>query len=62
LGYKGTFLLPMQILSWKVMHNLVVLEHVQDNFLGIDFVRQDALSYNSLMDKCFRETPPIDSG
>jgi hypothetical protein len=27
------YLVPMQILSRKVMHNLVVLEHVQDNIL-----------------------------
>ena len=61
LGYKGTFLVPMQLLGRKVMHNLVDMEHVQDNILGIDFIRQHTLSYNSLTDKCFWEMPPIDS-
>jgi hypothetical protein len=44
------------------MHDLVILEHVQDNILGIDFIKQHAISYNSLSEKCFWETPPIDSG
>jgi hypothetical protein len=57
LGYKGTYLVPMQIL-----HDLVILEHVQDNILGIDFIKQHAMSYNSLSVKCFWETPPIHSG
>ncbi len=28
LGYKGTFLVPMQILGRKIMHDLVILENV----------------------------------
>jgi hypothetical protein len=31
LGYKGAFLVPMQILGRKIMHNLVILENVQDH-------------------------------
>ncbi len=62
LGYRGTYLVPMQIFGRKIMHDLVILDHVQDYILGIDFIKQHALSYNSLQDKCFWETPPIDSG
>ncbi len=62
LGYKGTFLVLMQLLGGKVMHDLIVLEHLQDNILGINFIRQHTLSYYSLTDKCFWETPPINSG
>jgi hypothetical protein len=62
LGYKGTYLVPMQILGRKIMHDLVILEHVQDQILGIDFIKQHTMSYNSLQEKCFWETPPIDSG
>jgi hypothetical protein len=39
-----------------------VLENMQDNILGIDFIREHFLSYNSLTGKCFWEKPPIDSG
>ncbi len=62
LGYKGTFLVPMQILGRKIMHDLVILENVQDHILGIDFIRQHTMSYNALTEKCFWESPPIDSG
>jgi hypothetical protein len=62
LGYKETYLVPMQILGRKIMHDLVILEHIQDHILGIDFIKQHAMSYNSLQEKCFWETPPIDSG
>jgi hypothetical protein len=62
LGYKGTFLVTMQILGRKIMHDLVILEHVQDNILGMDFIKQHSMSYNLLIEKCFWETPPIDSG
>ena len=62
LGYKGTYLVPMQILGREVMHDLVVLENVQDKILGIDFIRQHHLSFKSLSLKCHWETPPIDSG
>jgi hypothetical protein len=62
LGNKGTFLVPMQLLGHKVMHDLVVLELVQDNILGINFIHEHALIYNSLSDKYFWETPPIESG
>jgi hypothetical protein len=44
------------------VHDLVVLEHVPDHILGIDFIKQHVMSYNALTEKCFRETPPIDSG
>jgi hypothetical protein len=36
LGYKG--LVPMQLLGRKVMHDLVLLENLQDKILGIDFI------------------------
>ncbi len=62
LGYKGTFLVPKQILGRKIMHDLVILENVQDHILGIDFIKQHTMSYNALTEKCFWETPPIDSG
>jgi hypothetical protein len=52
----------MQLFDRKVMHNLVVLEHVQDIILGINFIHQHALNSNLLMDKCYWETPPISSG
>jgi hypothetical protein len=39
IGCKGTFLVPMQVLGRKVMHDLVVLENVKDQILGIDFIR-----------------------
>jgi hypothetical protein len=44
------------------MHDLVILENVQDHILGIDFIKQHTISYNALTEKCFWETPPIDSG
>ena len=53
LGYKGTYLAPMQVLGRKVMHDLVVLENVQDTILGHNFIKQHHLSYNSLSEKCF---------
>jgi hypothetical protein len=57
-----TYLVPMQIMGRKVMHDLVVLKNVQDNILGIDFIREHFLSCNSFTDKCFWETSPIHSG
>jgi hypothetical protein len=62
LGYEGTYLVPMQVLGRKVMHDLVVLENVRYQILGIDFIRQHKMSYNALTEKCFWETPPIDIG
>jgi hypothetical protein len=44
------------------MHDLVIFENVQDHILGIDFIKQHTMSYNALTEKCFWETPPIDSG
>jgi hypothetical protein len=61
LGYKGKYLVPMQILGRKIMHDLVILENVQDQMLGIDFIRKHKMSYNALTEKCFWETSPIDS-
>jgi hypothetical protein len=52
----------MQILGRKIMHDLVILEHIQDQILGIDFIKQHVMSYNALTEKCFWATPPIDSG
>jgi hypothetical protein len=62
LGYKRTYLVPIQVLGRKVMHDLVVLENVRDQILGIGFIRQHMISFNALTEKCFWETPPIDSG
>jgi hypothetical protein len=45
-----------------MMHNLIVLENVLDKILAIDFIRQHALSFKTLSDQCFWETPPIESG
>jgi hypothetical protein len=59
LGYKGTYLVPMQILGVKMMHDLVVLENAEDKILGINFICQQKLSFNSLSDKCFWETPHL---
>ncbi len=28
LGYRGTYMVPMQILGRKIMHDLVILDHV----------------------------------
>jgi hypothetical protein len=50
--YKDAYLVPMHLLVKKVMHDLVVLENVQDKILGIDFIRQHALGHNSLSSKC----------
>ncbi len=52
----------MQILGRKIMHDLVIMEHVQDQILGIDFIKQHVMSYNPLTEKSFWETPPIHSG
>jgi hypothetical protein len=51
----------MQILGRKIMHDLVILDNVQDYILGIDFIKQHAMSYNAQTKKCFWETPLIDS-
>ncbi len=48
LGYRGTYLVPMQILGRKIMHDLVILHSFQDYILGIDFIKQHAMSYNAL--------------
>jgi hypothetical protein len=34
LGFKGTYLVFMQTLDRKGMHNLVVLKNVQDKIVG----------------------------
>jgi hypothetical protein len=52
----------MQMDGRKVVHDLVVLENVQDKILGIDLIWQHAPSYNALSDKCFWKTPPFYSG
>jgi hypothetical protein len=39
MGYKGTYLVPMQIPGRKVIHDLVVLDKEQDKILGIDFIQ-----------------------
>jgi hypothetical protein len=57
LEYKGTYLVQTQLLGRKVMHDLVVLEHVQDNINGINLIHQHTLIYNSLTNKCFGKLP-----
>ena len=44
------------------MHEIMVHENLRYQILGIDFIRQHVVSYNALTEKCFWETPPIDSG
>ena len=46
LGYKGTFLVEMEVFGRQVEHDLVVLEHVQDHILGSDFIHKHLLGYN----------------
>jgi hypothetical protein len=62
LGYKGYLPSPNATPWSKVMQDLVVLEQVQEDIVGINFIRQHALSYNSLMNQCFWETLRINSG
>jgi hypothetical protein len=50
------------MLGSKSMHDLVALEKVLDKILGIDFIRQYALSFNVLSDKYFWEKTTTDSG
>jgi hypothetical protein len=44
LGYKGTYLVPMQMLGRKIMHDLVVIKNFHDKILRIDSIRQHSLS------------------
>ena len=41
LGYQGMYLLLMQLMGKKIMHNIVVLEHLQGNIIGINCIRID---------------------
>ena len=62
LGYQGTYLLPMQLMGKKIMHDIVVLEHLQDNIIGIDCINKHFLGYSAYKQSPVWETPPIDSG
>ena len=62
LGYQGTYLLPMQLMGKKIMHYIVVLEHLQDNIIGIDCINKHFLSYSAYKQSPVWETPPYDSG
>ena len=35
-GSQGTYLLPMQLMVKRIVHDIVVLENLQDNIIGID--------------------------
>ncbi len=43
-----------------MVYDLVVFENIEDKILGIYIIRQHTLSYNSLSDKCYWETPTIE--
>ena len=44
------------------MHYIVVLEHLQDNLIGIDCINKHFLGYSAYKQSPVWETPPIDSG
>jgi hypothetical protein len=44
------------------MHELVVLENVQDQIIGIDFIYIHLLGHHAAKQECLWETPPIVSG
>ena len=62
LGYKGTYLLPIQLMGKRIMHDMVILENLQDNIIGIDCIHKHFLGYSSVRQSPIWETPPIDSG
>ena len=47
LGYKGTYLLPMQHMGKRIMHDIVVLENLQDNIIGINCINKHFLQYSA---------------
>ena len=61
LGYQGTYLLPMQLIGKKIMPDIVVLENLQDNIIGIDCINKHFLGYSAYKQSPVWETPPIDS-
>ena len=62
LGYQGTYLLPMQLMGKKIMHDIVVLEHLPDNIISIDCINKHFLGYSAYKQSPVWKTPPIDSG
>ena len=52
----------MQLMENKMMHNFVVLEHLQDNIIGIDCINLHFLGYRAYKQSSIWETPPIDRG
>ena len=62
LGYKGTFLVEMEVFGRQVEHDLVVLEHVQDHILGSDFIHKHLLGYNPASRDFEWKLPPTNTG
>ena len=62
LGYKGTFMVEMEIFGRQVEHDLVVLEHVQDYILGSDFIHKHLLAYNPSSRDFEWKLPPTNTG
>ena len=62
LGYKGTFMVEMEIFGRQVEHGLVVLEHVQDYILGSDFIHKHLLAYNPSSRDFEWKLPPTNTG
>ena len=60
LGYQGTYLLPMQLMGKRIMHNIV--ENLQDNIFGIGCTNKHFLGYSAYKQSLVWETPPISSG
>ena len=62
LGYKGTFMVEMEIFGRQVEHDLVVLEHVQDYILGSDFIHKHLLTYDPSVRDFEWKLPPTNTG
>ena len=52
----------MKLMEKWIMHNIVVLENLQDNILESDCSNKNFLGYNAYKQFPVWETPPIDSG
>ena len=62
LGYKGTYMVDMEIFGKQVQHDVIVLEHVQDYILGCDFIHKHNLGYDPSIRDFEWKTPPINTG
>ena len=52
----------MQLMGKRIKHDIVVLEHLQDNIIKIDCINKHFLGYSEYKQSPVWETPPIDSG